>query len=93
MQGSRYLSQEVQLIVRKLITIRRNTFINATNRNDDDYVDWPNPMEEDCTQFYPEFPIFRYPKRYTVSGQKDVDYCNKVFNEKRDFSYGVFSIG
>ena len=23
------------------------------------------------TQFYPEFPIFRYPKRYTVSGQKD----------------------
>ena len=93
LEGSKYLSQEIQPIVRKLIQIRRNTFINATSRSDDDYTDWPNPMEEDGTQFYPEFPIFRFPKRYTVSGQKDVDYCNKAFNEKRDFSYGVFSIG
>ena len=43
------------------------------------------PNKEYPTQFYPEFPIFRYPKMYTVSGQKDVDLCNKVFDEKRDF--------
>ena len=50
-------------------------------------------MKNTPTQLYPEFPIFRYPKMYTVSGQKDVDLCNKAFDEKRDFSHGVFSIG
>ena len=84
---------DVRAIVLKLVAMRRNTFINAATRNNEDYTDWLSPEAEDPTQFYPEFPIFRYPKRYTVSGQKDVDVCNKAFDEKRGFSYGVFSIG
>ena len=93
LEGTKYLPASIAAIVLKLILIRKNTFINATARNNDDYIDWPSPQEEDPTQFYPEFPLFRFPKRYTVSGQKDVDYCNKAFDTKRDFSYGVFSIG
>ena len=92
-EGSKYLPVDVKNIVIKLIEIRRNTFINAVERNNDDYKDWLSPEEEHPTQFYPDFPIFRYPKRYTVSGQKDADLCNKDFDEKRDFSYGVFSLG
>ena len=93
LEGSKYLPVDVRQIVLKLIEIRKNIFLNATDRNDDDYEDWLSPNEEHPTQFYPEFPIFRYPKMYTVSGQKDVDLCNKAFDEKRDFSHGVFSIG
>ena len=93
LEGTKYLPVDVRAIVLKLVAMRRNTFINAATRNNEDYTDWLSPEAEDPTQFYPEFPIFRYPKRYTVSGQKDVDVCNKAFDEKRDFSYGVFSIG
>ena len=93
LEGTRYLPDDVRSIVLKLTEIRRNTFRNSTERQDTDYVDWNSPEEDHPTQFYPEFPIFRYPKRYTVNGQQDSDMCNKAFNEKRDFSYGVFSIG
>ena len=92
-EGSKYLPVDIRNIVLKLIEIRRFTFINAAERNNDDYKDWLSPDEEHPKQFYPDFPIFRYPKRYTVSGQKDADLCNKDFDEKRDFSYGVFSLG
>ena len=93
LEGRKYLPPDVCRIVVKIIQIRRNTFRNAAARNDNDYTDWQSPEEEHPTQFYPEFPIFRYPKVYTVNGQKDSDFCNKAFDEKRDFSYGVFSIG
>ena len=43
--------------------------------------------------FYPAFPLFRYPKAYSVSGRMDADLCSKPFPEKRDFSHGMFSIG
>lgn len=93
LEGSKYLPADVQPIVLRLLEIRTNIFLNAADRANGDYEDWISPGEEHPTQFYPEFPIFRYPKLYTVSGQKDVDLCNKAFAEKRDFSYGVFSIG
>ena len=93
LEGTKYLPPDVKCIVLKLIDIRKTTFLSAATRNDDDYTNWPSPDEEHPTQFYPDFPIFRYPKRYTVRGQNDDDLCNKAFDEKRDFSYGVFSIG
>ena len=93
LEGTKYLPTDIKCIVLKLIDIRKNTFLTAATRNDDDYWDWPSPGEEHPTQFYPDLPIFRYPKRYTVRGQNDDDLCNKAFDEKRDFSYGVFSIG
>ena len=86
LEGIKYLPVDVRAIVLKLVAIRRNTFINAATRSNADYTDWLSPEAEDPTQFYPEFLIFCYPKRYTVSCQKDSA-------TKKDFSYGVFSIG
>ena len=93
LEGKKYLPIDVSRIVLKLLEIRTNTFLNAAERQNCDYKYWGSPDEEHPTLFYPEFPIFRHPKVYCVSGQKHVDFCNKAFDEKRDFSYGVFSIG
>jgi hypothetical protein len=71
LEGIKYLPVDVRAIVLKLVAIRRNTFINAATRSNADYTDWLSPEAEDPTQFYPEFLIFCYPKRYTVSCQKD----------------------
>ena len=30
---------------------------------------------------------------FQVNGRSDSDFCEKSFNKKKDFSYGVFSIG
>ena len=91
-ENSNFLSVLIARIVQKLLDIRENTFRNAAIRVDDMYVDWPN-NEEHPTQFYPGFRIFRYPKKYRVNGRTDSDFCVKAFNQKTDFSYGVFSVG
>ena len=93
LEETKYLPTDIKCIVLKLIDIPKNIFLTAATRNDEDYWNWPSLGEEHPTQLYPDFPIFKYPKRYTVRGQNDVDLCNKAFDEKRDFSYGVFSIG
>ena len=93
LEGTKYLPRDVSRVVLILLHIRTMTFRNAAARNDEDYKDWPEPAEEHPTMFYPEFPIFRFPKLYTVSGKEDENLCNKNFPDKRDFSYGVFSIG
>ena len=71
LEGIKYLPVDVRAIVLKLVAIRRNTFINAATRSNADYTDWLSPEAEDPTQVYPEFLVFCYPKRYTVSCQKD----------------------
>ena len=63
LEGTKYLPTDIKCIVLKLIDIRKNTFLTAAPWNDDDYWDWPSPGEEHPTQFYPDFPKFRYPKR------------------------------
>ena len=78
--------------MQKLLDIRENTFRNADIHVDQMYVDWPI-NEEHSIQFYPGFRIFRYPKKYRVNGRTDSDFCEKPFNQKTDFSYGVFSVG
>ena len=87
-----FLSALLARIVQKLLDIRENTFRNAAIHVDEMYVDWPD-NEEHSTQFYPGFRIFRYPKKYRVNGRTDSDFCEKAFNQKTDFSYGVFSVG
>ena len=54
-------------------------------RSNADYTDWLSPEAEDPTQFYPEFLIFCYPKRYTVSCQKDSA-------KKKTFPMGYFPL-
>ena len=87
-----YLPEDVSRIILKLIEIRKSTFINAATRSTEDYIDWEDPDSEHPTQFYPNWPIFRYPKKYIVRNTSDCEFCCKAFNKHTDFSYGVFSV-
>ena len=90
---SEFLPDELARVVLKMIEIRRGTFRNAAQRSDEDYIPWPAPEQEDPTQCYPAWPIFRYPKKYDVNSKQDVDFCEKSFGHKNGFAFGVFSVG
>ena len=53
LEKSDYLPGDVSVIISKLIFIRRNTFLTAAVRSDDDYVKWEDSEQEHCTMFYP----------------------------------------
>lgn len=93
LEKTSYLPEDVSNIILKLIDIRKNTFLTAAVRSSDDYVDWEDKEEEHPTQFYPNWPIWRFPKKYVVRNVSDCDFCEKSFNKHTDFSYGVFSVG
>ena len=93
LENSKFLPDDVSSIIIKLIEIRRNTFLNAATRTEDDYIGWEDPELEHPTQFYPNWKIWRYPKRYVVRNISDCEFCEKSFNKHTDFSYGVFSVG
>ena len=61
LEKSRYLPQDLAVIVLKLVQIRRDTFRQATERHDEEYIPWPNIGTEHPTQFYPNWKIFRFP--------------------------------
>ena len=88
-----FLPGDLSSIVLKLIEIRKNTFINAAHRSPTDYIEWDNIETEHATQYYPNWPIFRHPKKYTVGNVTDCEFCSKSFNRHKDFSFGVFSVG
>ena len=88
-----YLPDDISDIIKKLIIIRRNTFLTAAARSPDDYLEWEDTEKEHSTQFYPNWPIWRYPKKYEVRNITDCDFCEKGFNKHNDFSFGVFSVG
>ena len=67
LEKSHYLPQDLAVIVLKLVQIRRDTFRQAIERHDDEYIPWPNIGTEHPTQFYPNWTIFRFPKKYEVS--------------------------
>ena len=66
-EKSKFLPRDVSAIVLGLIRIIRETFRNAAQRQDEEYDPWPCISEEHPTQFYPNWNIFRYPKKYDVS--------------------------
>ena len=41
---------------------------------------------------YPNWNIFRYPKKYEVRAKRDQDFCDKAFDGANDFAYGIFSV-
>ena len=92
-ESSQFIPADLAAIVNKMIEIRRNTFINAAERRDDDYVQWPTPADDHPTQCYPQWPIFRYPKKYDVSRRADPEQCEKSFDHKKGFAFGVFFCG
>ena len=88
-----FLPGDLSSIILKLIEIRKNTFIHAAHRSPTDYIQWDNTETEHATQYYPNWPIFRHPKKYTVRNVTDCEFCCKSFNKHTDFSFGVFSVG
>ena len=93
LEKSVYLPDDVSAIIIELIKIRKKTFSTAAVRSPDDYVEWEDIEVEHPTQFYPNWPIWRYPKKYVVRNVMDCDFCSKQFNKHTDFCYGVFSVG
>ena len=93
LESSQFLPNDVAEIVKKIILIRRRTFENAAKRSDDDYIRWPTPEEDHPTQCHQAWPLFRYPKKYAVNSRMDSDYCEKSFDYKKGFAFGVFSVG
>ena len=93
LENSDYLPEDISGIILKLIDIRKNTFLTAAERSEDDYVEWEDPEKEHPTQYYPNWPIWRYPNKYEVRNVSDCDFCDKAFNKHKDFSHGVFSVG
>ena len=93
LEKTNFLPDDVGAIILKLIWIRRNTFLTAAVHAPDDYVEWENKEEEHSTMYYPNWPIWSYPKKYEVRNVTDCDFCEKGFNKHNDFSFGVFSVG
>ena len=81
-ENSRFLPEDVSEIVLGPIKTRKETFLNAVERDDSDYIMWPNTEVEHPTQFCPNFSIFRHPKKYEVNQVVDKDFCEKVFSIK-----------
>ena len=92
-EKSEFLPNNLSNIVLSMIDIRIGTFQNSTRRNDDDYISWPSPEIDHPTQCYPQWPIFRYPKKYNIRMKQDSDFCDKAFDSKKGFAFGVFSVG
>ena len=90
---SKYITDEVSSIIVKLIEIRRKTFLTAATRTEDDYIGWEDSELEHPTQFYPNWKIWRYTKRYVVRNVSDCEFCENSFNKHTDFFHGVFSVG
>ena len=58
----------------------------------EDYIDYDKDIE-DNTQFYPLFPLKKFPKLYRVNHNTDKDACTKNFTSHSQFVDGIFSIG
>ena len=88
-----WLPHDVSQIVRAVIVIRRNMFVGAELRFEHNYKKWPKRKGEHPTQFYPNWPICRYPKKYKVNKSVEEDLCQKSFPKGKDFTCGFLSVG
>ena len=90
LEKTNFLPDDVVAIILKLIWIRRSTFLTAAVRAPDDYVEWENKDEEHSTMFYPNWPIWRYPKKYEVRNVTDCDFCEKGYINMHELKGVVF---
>ena len=93
-EGTLFLPPVVSEIVKKLIDMRNAIYVNSLDRDDDKYFVYP--WEELCehpTQFYPNWKIDYYLKKYTVNNKKDEDLCRKSYRQNGNKAAGVFSVG
>ena len=92
-ENTKFLPKEVSEVVIILLTIRDETFHNASKRSNTDYFLWTDPIREHPTQCYPMLPLWRHPSKYSVSKQVDSDLCDKTFTYHNDFCAGIYSVG
>ena len=89
--ASQYLPADVSSIVKKLVNMRINLIEQSPQRTQTDYVLWPDRDKEHCSQFYPVWDLWRYPKKYQMTSTGvDEDLCQKSFNSSKSFTNGVF---
>ena len=55
----------------------------------EDYIDYDKDIE-DNTQFYPLFPLKKFPKLYRVNHNTDKDACTKNFTSHSQLWTGFF---
>ena len=90
---SNFLPVSISVVCMKLLAIRKQTF--QSMRQHGDYIQIENPKEfgvEHPLQFYPFFPLISFPKKYSVSGKEDSDFCSKTYPRHKDFTQ-IFTIG
>ena len=84
---NRYLPGDVSMILKKMITIRMETFSKSAVRDDNQYFEYPE-NEKDCSsQFYPNFEILRYPSEYNIKSEGGQN-CEKKFKKHPKFAPG-----
>ena len=97
--NSKFLPADVGDIVYQLLDIREEMFRTATIQDPNCYVRWPESntpdegLEEHSTQFYPNWELTSYLKKYVVSNVRDPDFCNKAYETAETFSFGFLSVG
>ena len=91
-ENSEWLPRDISAVIIELLKIRHQTFNNAPQRYSSDYVPYTESRDPN-TEYYPNHPLFRHPKKYSVSNQIDRDFCEKNFDSSSDFCPGIFSIG
>ena len=91
LEDSDFLPTDINRIILSLLRIRISTFTKSEVRYQEDYI--PYEGGEDCTQFYPNFPIQTWPKLYNVGSSIDKMSCEKNFSSHSQFLDGIFSIG
>ena len=91
-ESQTWLPRDVEQILLKIVHIRRYIFMNSAERFSSDYSNFP-VGEENPLMFYPNWPIFRYPKKYQVGNSVEEDLCEKRFRGHKDFSCGFLSVG
>ena len=91
-ENTSFLPKLVSNLIIKLLKIRIQTFSSAETRYQEDYFPYEEETDDQCS-FYPNFPLERHPKLYSVSSNVDRDACEKTFSSHTAFADGIFSIG
>ena len=89
-----YLPVEVSAVIRKVINMQNEIYENAPDRHEHEYEGYPwDDIGEHPSQFYPNWELLSYPKKYNVRNKKDEDLCTKKYRTNGNHAAGLFSAG
>ena len=73
-----YLPETTSKLILRLLEIRKLTYENSAIRFQELDYDGEGVFMEHPLEFFPKNPLKKYPKNYSVSGNVDEDFCNKL---------------